>query len=127
MTSCVLEETSGSRVEGERAWELLRTVTPWLVTLAAVEPDGFQVDQGVSALDLIPVRQVPFVPTDLLQSLPTKERLIVGMVFVLIDGQREVRHVKASLHLSASAIDHALATLWQWHAIDYRHEHLFML
>ena len=128
VASCVLEGVNGERMEGEQALSLLRSVTEWQVTLDAELPERVPVQTpAVHSSPAvppvpetgIPARRVAALPPPLLAPLPNKERLVLGMVFTMVNGQRGIQDIKAQLHLSADSIDSALRTLWNLHLIDY--------
>ncbi len=125
---CMLEGVNGERMEGEHALSLLRSVTEWQVTLDAdppervpIQPPAVHSSPAVPPVPEIgiPARRVAALPPPLLAPLSTKERLVLGMVFTMVNGQRGIQDIKAQLHLSTDSIDSALRTLWNLHLIDY--------
>jgi hypothetical protein len=124
IASCVLEGINGDKMEGEQALSLLRLVTEWQVTLDAeplVHSPAAYSSPATPPVpnEGIPTRRVVALPPPLLAPLPSKERLVLGMVFTMVNGQRGIQEIKAQLHLSTNSIDSALHHLWNLHLIDY--------
>ena len=116
-------------MEGEQALSLVRAVTEWQVTLdqdlarpvsTASVPQTEQHVPTTPRPDLIPRRQVAALSPALLAPLSRKERMVLRMVFTMVNGHRGIQQIKEDLHVSAESIDHALATLHHLRAIDYR-------
>ena len=128
IASCMLEGVNGERMEGEHALSRLRSVKEWQVTLemdaqhSSFPSSGTPTEQTLPVtprFHLVPRRRVAAVSPALLASLPRKERMLLSMVFTMVNGQRGTEQIKAQLHVSAERIDAALRTLWNMHVIEY--------
>ncbi len=58
----------------------------------------------------------------LLDSLSHKERMVVRMVHLMMNGQRSIDHIRQTLHLSSSVIEIAVRTLQRVQAIQEIHK-----
>ncbi len=128
VATCVLEGVNGDRMEGEPALSLLCAVQEWQVTLEQDAPHPLSIpstSQEEPRLpttplpDLIPRRRVAALSPALLAPLSSKERMLLGMVFTMVNGRRSTQQIKAELHVSAHRIDHAFHRLWTLQMIDY--------
>ena len=129
IASCLLEGVNGDKMEGEQALSLLRWVKEWQVTLdqdahgSLSESSASQAEPNLPTTprpDLIPNRRVAALSPSMLASCSSKERMVLSMVFTMVNGHRSTHHIKAQLHLSADNIDAALHRLWNLHLIEYR-------
>jgi hypothetical protein len=59
---------------------------------------------------------VPLEP--LLNAYNSKQRVILGTVFAMINGQRAVWQIKAQLHLSSKTVDEVLSHMQQIGVIE---------
>lgn len=66
----------------------------------------------------IPQLRGPLTPF-ILNQYSSQQRIILRMVYALIDGQKSIEQIKAQLHLTPDAIDSALAVLRQHTIIIY--------
>jgi hypothetical protein len=55
---------------------------------------------------------------DLLDHFSAKERLILRMVYALVNGQRTPAHIKAQLRLPSASVDEALKSLHALRVIE---------
>ncbi len=119
-----LIQTLDSRVlrEGEDAYQLLAENREWYVRMDLNIEQAFWAmkqrynpfTQGYSPPSL-PTVYTPRVvrPLDaaLLVQFSTKQRLMLRMVFALVNGQRTVEQIKTQVHVPAEVVEEALTTL----------------
>lgn len=131
LVSCLIRIENGAEIEGKQALDLLEGCTEWQVRLEQPEAGNVFPPAPMSQPTPFPIAQVPpqpipFSPTSLhgaplnnwqplkqkrdlhpslLQSLPANQRLIVRMVFTMINGERSLDEVKARLQVPPNVID----------------------
>ena len=109
--------------EGEQAYQLLQGSAEWRVridpdieqTYWLIKQQGGGVHQPTSPT---PAAHASYIPRPLvaldmavIQSFPAKDRLVLRMVFALIDGQRTSEQIKTQLRLPPEKVDEALRSL----------------
>lgn len=128
---CLIQLTTGAIWrEGEAAYQMLQTSNEWRVRM---DPDIEQTlwlmkqrDGGLAPMPPAPPAAPniyaprPLMPLDpaLLQPFSAKQRLILRMVFALVNGQRSPAHIKAQLRLPAETVDEALKSLYSLGIIE---------
>lgn len=121
---CLVQTLDGSIWrEGEEAYRLLSGNGEWYVRIDLNIEQTFwamkQRPSPPSARSYIPppptILQAPrpIRPLDaaFLNQFPAKQRLLLRMVFTLVNGQRTVEHIKAQVHVPPEVVDEALTTL----------------
>lgn len=110
--------------EGENAYQLLKGCQEWRVH---IDPDiehtywllkqqggefrpPSQSPQQRARPAYIP-RPLVFLDAGSVPTLPPKDRLVLHMVFALVNGQRTVEQIKAQLRLPSEKVDEALESL----------------
>lgn len=133
---CWIEGQNGFRLQGSLAIPYLQQIKEWTVDLEQedqalphVSPlpiqersDGRQPSPPsfvrVRAFDeLVFSQQRPLAP-QLLDTLSHKERMIVRMVHLMMDGRRSIEHIRQTLNLSSSVVKMAVRTLQSVQAIQ---------
>ncbi len=114
---CVIEGKRGVRMDGTKAFQLLRTVEVWQVQLEAgqtnvparVEHSGPASWQTIapSRFDGIPRQRMPFNPA-FVRDVSARERMVLHMVLTMVNGQRSIGQIKEQLRLPAETVDWAL-------------------
>jgi hypothetical protein len=108
--------------EGEQAYQLLKGSAEWRVR---IDPDIEQtcwlikqqggIHQATSPAPAARASSIPrplvALDTAVIQSFPAKDRLILRMVFALVDGQRTPEQIKMQLRLPPEKVDEALRSL----------------
>ncbi len=132
IVACLIQSAGKMIVrEGEQAYQLVKGSAEWRVR---IDPDIEQTywllkQQGgdfrpASAPLTQSSRAVsiprPLVPldADIIQSFPAKDRLLLRMVFTLVNGQRTAEQIKAQLRLPPEKVDEALRSLRALGIID---------
>jgi len=67
--------------------------------------------------ELVFSQQCPLAP-HLLAALSHKERMLVRMVHLMMDGRRSIEHIRQTLHLSSRVVEMAVRTLQRVQAIQ---------
>ncbi|HEY7355245.1 MAG TPA: hypothetical protein VH590_02230 [Ktedonobacterales bacterium] len=110
--------------EGEAAYQLLKGSAEWRVR---IDPDLEQTywllkqqdsDLRQASSPLMPAARGIYIPRPLValdaavvQSFPAKDRLVLRMVFTLVNGERTAEQIKTQLRLSPEKVDEALRNL----------------
>ena len=129
--TCSVEGSNSVRVHGERAWEHLRSLEAWSVTLErqdqehslgqrplsnAFSPPPPVAWQAPSQHDVV-FRQQGHLDMTRLRQLPGRERMVIHMVFTLINGKRRLDDIKKQVALSPETVEKAVAELQRLHVI----------
>ncbi|HCI78630.1 MAG TPA: hypothetical protein DHW02_02950 [Ktedonobacter sp.] len=130
--TCSIEGSNGVRVNGDRAWDHLRSSEAWSVTLAGQaqehvlgqQPSSDHLSQlpSPAAWQASPQHDVIFrqqghLDVAYLRQLPGRERMVVHMVFTLINGKRRLDDIKKQVALSPETVEKAVAELQRLHVI----------
>jgi hypothetical protein len=122
ITACLIQTANKTIYEeGEQAYQLLKDHREWRVCIAPdieetyrqIKQQGSPPRQGIPAAPPTPNAPRPLVSLDqsLFQTFPPKNRLVLRMVFALVNGQRTPAQIKAQLRLPAETVDEALQIL----------------
>ncbi len=139
ITRCMLTGNSGQLFDARNLLPVLYTLENWDVTFNVApkkplspQPQEFSPRQtgmqtGTSPSFAPPSNEELLVPyhvapvsTTQFNALQRKDRMLVQMVLVQIDGSRSVTEIKAQLALPADAVERALAILIQGEIIRVR-------
>ncbi len=117
--------------EGEQAYQLLKDNEEWRVRMDLDIEQTYrhmkQQSGGFQQLPPAPPQPAPpaYAPRPLmpltnalLLPFSAKQRLILRMVFMLVDGQRTPAHIKAQLRLPSEIVDEALRSLYALGVIE---------
>jgi hypothetical protein len=120
---CLIQTSIGTIWrEGEEAYRFLKANEEWQVhidpnieqTFWALkqQSSGYRQEpaQSPSSRPYAP-RQIHPLDPHMLNQFPTKQRLILHMVYTLANGQRTVEQMKAQIRLPGEIVDDALASL----------------
>ncbi|HEY7127238.1 MAG TPA: hypothetical protein VH540_25115 [Ktedonobacterales bacterium] len=120
---CVVKAASNALwSEGEQAYQMLRANGEWRVRM---EPDIEQALRAIKqqsagaqqappaspAFALYTPRPLLALDPALLQQFPPRQRLVLRLVYALVNGQRTPTQIKAQLRLPAEAVDEAIQSL----------------
>ena len=120
---CLIQTAMGTIWrEGEEAYRFIKANEEWQVridpnieqTLWALKQRGGEQRQDTGPLPTVRIsapRQIRPLENALLNRFTTKQRLILRMVYALVNGQRTVEQMKTQLHLPGEVIEEALANL----------------
>ncbi len=130
VVGCLIQTLDGRILrEGEDAYRLLTENREWYVrmdlnidqTFRAMKQQHTPFTQGYTPPPP-PISHVPRAirPLDaaFLTEFSGKQRLLLRMVFTLVNGQRTVEQLKAQVHVPAGIVEEALATLHQLGVIE---------
>ncbi len=128
--ACMIQAPNGALVrEGEVAYRLIQGNGEWQVridpeierTFWSMKQQGGEAHQEIApspaAIASAPRPRRPLDPA-LLNQCSSKQRMILRMVFMLVNGQRTVEQIKAQLHLPAEVVEEALMSLRSMGVID---------
>lgn len=132
IAACLIQSASKTIVrEGEQAYQLVKGSAEWRVR---IDPDIEQTywllkqpggDFRPASSPPSPSTRASYIPRPLvtldaavIQSFPTKDRLLLRMVFTLVNGQRTAEQIKAQLRLPPEKVDEALRSLYAMGIID---------
>ena len=130
LIGCLIQTLDGTIWrEGEGAYRLLSANSEWHVRIDphieqafwAMKQRGFPSSQGYvppPPTALKALRQIRPLDPASLNRFSTKDRLILRMVFTLVNGQRTVEQIKAQVQIPATVVDEALTTLRALHVIE---------
>lgn len=106
-----LVQTQDGRVlyTGEQAYALLRGSEEWHVHMELNQEEATL--NRVQTVSPGVLRQKQALEPFLHRGIPTKDRLVLRMVFTLVNGARTPEQIKAQLNLPPQAIEKALADL----------------
>jgi hypothetical protein len=127
---CLIKTAGNNTVsEGEQAYQMLRGQGEWRVrmvpdieqALRALKQQhggGRQAPDAPSVFARYTPR--PAMPLDpaLLQQFHPRQRLVLRLVFALVNGQRTPTQIKAQLRLPDEAVDEALQSLYNLGVIE---------
>ncbi len=129
VTFCYIESSTGQRYQADRAallqmdaergpfgWSLMVQPSP------EVSPQSSQMSPSSNGFPMLPAptgvvqtKAIPrqIAPFDLAQfvSVPNRERVVLRLVFTMIDGRRTIEEIKSKLSLSSDVIEWALQSL----------------
>jgi hypothetical protein len=146
--SCLVHFRDGSQLVGKAAYERLETCERWQVRLIRPEADSVsppppsQVSPAGPQLPsqrqtaprlpavhyppgtfnvraaMLPLKPKRMLDDQQLQNLPMRKRLVLRMVFAMVNGQRSTEEIKRQLQLPPDAVDEALAQLRMLNIIE---------
>ena len=134
--ACWIDGHNGFRVQGALAMQYVEHGEEWTVDLeytdeVAVQqvsslgsptrsdapPPSLHPLPDVRRFDELIFSQLSPLPPHQLDDLSHKDRMLVRMVHLMMDGRRSVEHIRQTLHLSSLTIRHAVTTLQHLHVI----------
>jgi len=124
--SCWIEGKNGFHLQGSLAEYSLQDKEQWAVEVeqrdqlfssSAPSQPLLSFDASLSLKQKVFHHTAP-LEEQLLRHLSHRERFIVRMVYVMLDGHRTVEQMSHKLSLSSSAIEQAITTLQRFHVIE---------
>ena len=132
---CLIKTPDGTNWrEGEPAYQLLKARAEWRVrmdldieqTFRLMKHQSDRMQQGIpSSAGPAPPPPTEYAPRPmmslepaLLQPFSAKERLILRLVFALVNGQRTSTQIKMQLRLPGETVDEALTRLYSLGVIE---------
>ena len=116
VSACLIASQSGLRLEGELAFEQLRTVETWHVTL--LTSDARSLARELPAPVSRVFRQCEPRHPDALVFLSSRERVVARMVLFMLNGTRTIEQVQTLLHLPALTVEQMVDRLEQMQLIE---------
>jgi len=134
--ACWIDGHNGFRVQGPLAMQYVEHGEAWTVDLEhadeaplqqvsspapptrsdATHPSLHPIPDARLFDELVFSQRCP-LPSHLLDNLSHKERMLVRMVHLMMNGRRSIEHIRHKLHLSSSTIQEAVTTLQHLHVI----------
>ncbi len=118
---CMLTGNSGQLFDGRDLLPIFYKLENWDVTFNTTpkKPPQSQ-SQGVSLSSVSPSSEDLLIPYQIAQmsaalfnTLPRKDRMLVQMVLIQIDGSRSIAEIKAQVTLPVDAVERATTILFQ--------------
>ena len=117
ITDWRIEGRSGKKISGQQVLQFLQTIQQWQVELQQGTPGESTNRDRSSVLSQNPTQYSPalgpaeYIPrpvaplhTHTLQNYSTRDRMLLRMVYTMIDDQRTIQQIKGQLHLPTQTI-----------------------